>query len=333
LKVILLGFGTVGQGLAQALAEKGSFLKERGLSFDLVAVADSSSSVTDEGGLDPTSLIERKRSTGRVGESTEGAIDLIRDVDSDVVVEVTPGNPKDGEPALSHIREALRHSKHVVSANKMPLAMHFAELTDMARSRIELRYSACVGGGIPMLETGMACGKAEGIVRIRGVLNATSNFILTKMQDEGSDYQSALAEAQGLGYAEADPSLDVDGFDAAAKIVILADHVMGRSLTLADVSPMRGIRDLSPGEVRRAASKGRTIRPLATAGKSAQVGPEEVDPRSPLNVFGATNVVVFTCEDSGERVVAGASGGGVATSRAVLRDLVAIAQGVGGARG
>ena len=332
MRIALLGFGTVGQGLAQALAEKGSFLEERGLDFNLVAVADSSSSVTDAGGLDPLRLIERKRSTGRVGESTETALDLIRDIDCDVVVEVTPGNPRNGEPALSHIREALRHSKHVVSANKMPLAMHFAELTGMAGPGVALRYSACVGGGIPMLETGIACRKAEGVVEIKGVLNATSNFILTKMQDEGSDYSKALAEAQSLGYAEADPSLDVDGFDAAAKIVILADHVMGRSLTLKDVSPMRGIRDLRPEDIRKAASKGKAIRPLASVGKSAEVGPEEVDPRSPLNVFGATNVVVFRCEDSGERVVAGASGGGVATSRAVLRDLVTIAQGIGGGR-
>ena len=326
MRVTLLGFGTVGQGLAQALAEKGSFLEERGLSFDLVAVADSRSSVVDVNGLDPRSLIQKKRSSGRVGESHRGALDLIKEVDSDVVVEVTPGNPRDGEPALSHIREALRLSRSVVSANKMPLALHFSELTSMVRPRVALRYSACVGGGIPMLETGMACREAEEIVGIDGVLNATSNLILTKMQDEGSDYAAALREAQSLGYAEADPSLDVDGFDAAAKLVIVADHLMGRSLTLADVRPMRGIRELTLQDIRRAKSKGKTIRPLAIVGKTAGVGPEEVDSRSPLNVFGATNVIVFRCGDSGERVVAGASGGGVATSRAVLRDLVAIAK-------
>jgi len=331
LRLTLLGFGTVGQGLARALAEKRGYLEQRGLGFDLVAVADSRSSVVDVDGLDPMALIERKKSSGRVGNSRQNAIDLIREVDSDVVVEVTPGNPKDGEPALSHIREALRLSRHVVSANKMPLALHFAELTGMARSGVALRYSACVGGGIPMLETGTACREAEEVVAIDGVLNATSNFILTKMQEEGADYASALREAQSLRYAEADPSLDVDGFDAAAKLVILADHVMGRSLTLADVDPMHGIRDLTVQDIRKAKSRGRTIRPLATMGQKAEVGPENVEPKSPLNVFGATNVVVFRCEDSGERVVAGASGGGVATSRAVLRDLVAIAQ--GGQRG
>jgi homoserine dehydrogenase len=331
LRVTLLGFGTVGQGLALALAEKRDFLERKDLNFDIVAVADSRSSDVDPDGLDPLSLIDRKRSSGRVGESRLSGLDLVREVESDVVIEVTPGNPRDGEPALSHIREALRLSRHVVSANKMPLALHFAELIRMAKPGVSLRYSACVGGGIPMLETGMACRESEEIVGIDGVLNATSNFILTKMEDDGYDYVAALREAQSLGYAEADPSLDVDGFDAAAKLVILANRVMGRSLTLADVRPMRGIRNLTLKEIHRAGSRGKAIRPLATMRQTAEVGPKEVDPRSPLNVFGATNVVVFRCEDSGDRVVAGASGGGVATSRAVLRDLVVLAREVGGA--
>ena len=327
MRVTLLGFGTVGQGLAQSLAEKRDFLQERGLSFDLVAVADSRSSVSDENGLDPVSLIERKRSTGRVGESTQSALDLIRRVDSDVVVEVTPGNPRDGEPALSHIREALQRSRHVVSANKMPLALHFAELIRMAKSGVALRYSACVGGGIPMLETGRACGEAEKVLGIEGVLNSTSNYILSRMQDDGCDYASALAEAQDQGFAEADPSLDVDGIDAAAKLVILSNDVMGKNLTLADVKRVRGVREVTRDEVRKAASRGMVIRQVAAMGQSAKVSLREVAAKSPLSVFGPINVVVFKCEDSGDRIVAGASGGGVSTSRAVLRDLVAIARG------
>ena len=326
MKITLLGFGTVGQGLAEALAEKKHFFDERGLDFDLVAVADSQSSAWDPGGLDPAVLVERKRNTGTVGDSDKTALKLLREVETDIVVEVTPGNPKSGEPALSHIREALNSSMHVVTANKMPLALHFAELRETsAKKGARLRYSACVGGGMPVLETGLECREVEEISAIEGVLNATSNFILTRMGDEGSDYGTALAEAQALGYAEADPSLDVEGFDAAAKLVILADHVMGRSLTLADVNPLRGIRGITPSDVRSAASKGKAVRPLAQVGETAEVGPREVELRSPLNVYGATNVVVFRCEESGERVIAGASGGGVATSRAVLRDIVAIA--------
>lgn len=329
MRVVLLGFGRVGQDLARALVERADTLSTRGLKIELVAVADSSSAAVDPRGLDPSLLIERKRSTGRVGERGSNTTDLIRDVSSDVVVELTPGNPKDGEPALTQIREALRSSRSVVSANKAPLALHFTELVEEARKRgVLLRYGACVGGGIPMLEMGRACAEAEEIEGFDAVLNATSNFILTRMQDGGKDFTSALAEARRLGYAEADISLDVDGFDAAAKLVILANHVMGTSISLKDVRPIEGIRDLTTESVRAAASKGKALRALARMHGSPEVGPMEVDIKNPLNVLGATNAVVFRCRDSGDRSVAGPSGGGVATSRAVLRDLVSIANAV-----
>jgi homoserine dehydrogenase len=312
--------------LGEALADERGFLSSRGLNFKLVAVADSRSAAMDNRGLDPRVLIKRKRSTGKVGDLQTKGADLVRDVESDVVVELTPGNPKSGEPALTHIKEALRSSKNVVAANKMPLALHYSELMDEATRRgVMLRYSACVGGGIPVLETGKACAEAEEVEGFDAVLNATSNFILTKMQSDGLTYSSALAEAKKLGYAEADPSLDVDGFDAAAKLVILANHVMGKRLALGDVRPLRGIGGVTLEDVRAAAARGRPIKPLARMHGVAEVGPKEVEARDPLNVSGPTNVVVFRCSDSGDRVVAGHAGGGVATSRAVLRDLVSIA--------
>ena len=161
------------------------------------------------------------------------------------------------------------------------------------------------------------------------VLNATSNFILSKMEDEGTDYETALAEAQRLGYAEADPSLDVDGMDAAAKLTIMANHVMGKRITLGDVHPLLGIRRVTPESVKAATSRGRSLRAVASMHGTATVGPREVDASDPLDVHGATNVAVFHCRDSGDRVIGGASGGGAATSRAVLRDLAAIARAMG----
>ena len=329
MKVTLLGFGTVGKGLALALTDNGGRLRAKGTEIKLVAVADSQSSAVDLAGLDPSFLAERKRSTGKVGDLTMSPIELVKEVDSDVVVELTPGNPKDGEPALTHIREALKSSRNVVSANKMPLALHYSELVDeAARREVKLRYGACVGGGIPMLEMGKTCSEVEAIEGFDAVLNATSNFILTKMLDESSDYGSALNEAQRLGYAETNPSLDVDGFDAAAKLVILANHVMGRKLALSDVHPLEGIRGMTLEALQAAEAKGRAVRPLARMHDSAEVKPTEVDAKSPLNVFGATNAVVFRCRDSGDRVISGPAGGGIATSRAVLRDLVDIATGM-----
>ncbi len=324
MKVILLGFGTVGMGLAQALAEKHGVLLSKAEGIDIVAVSDSESAVMDARGLDPSVLVRRKRSTGMVGEEGTRPDRIVRDIECDVVVELTPGNPKSGEPALTHIRDALEAGRHVVTANKMPLALHYWDLIGHAeKSGVQLRYGACVGGGLPLLEMGRACAAAEDVDGFDAILNATSNFILTSM-GEGSNFESALAEAQRLGYAEADPSLDIDGMDAAAKLVILANHALGRRLSLGDVNPLRGIREITSADLRSAASRKKVLKPIARVGDTAEVGPIEVAAGGPLNIPGHENVAVFRCHDSGERVVRGPTGGGIRTSRAVLRDLVAI---------
>jgi homoserine dehydrogenase len=328
MKVVVLGFGTVGVSLARAFAANAGDYAKRGVRFELVAVADSTSAVVDRQGLDPLALVTKKESTGRVGSSKADILELIRSVDADVVVELTPANPKDGEPALGHIREALASSKPVVTANKMPLALHYKELMQEARREgVNLLYGACVGGGVPILETGRACALAERVDAIDAVLNATSNFVLTKMSEDGKDYAAALAEAKTLGYAEADPQVDVGGLDAAAKLVILANHVMGKELSLRDVNPLVGIDGVTPEAIRGAAGRGKVVKLLARIHGSPAVRPEEVEKGEPLDVKGTNNVAIFRCQDSGDRVVSGPAGGGVSTSRAVLRDLLMLASG------
>lgn len=313
--------------MAHALVDKADFLAGLGADFEVVAVADSDSVAIDRKGLGLKSLIQTKEATGKVGNVQMSALDLIREVESDTVVELTPANPKSGEPALSHLRAALESSKNVVTANKMPLALRYSELTyEASRRGVMLLYSACVGGGVPMLEFGRICGRPEEIDGFDAILNATSNFILTEMQEEEMDYKSALAEAQKLGFAESDPTVDVEGFDAAAKLVILANHVMGRRISLKDVRPLVGIGGIAAEDLKAAASKGMQIRPLASMRLTGEVGPREVKVDDPVNVRGATNSIVFHCRDSGDRVMTGQAGGSVATSRGVLRDLVAIAR-------
>jgi homoserine dehydrogenase len=326
--LILLGFGTVGVGVARVLGANAGEYAKRGKKFEIVAVADSTSAVVDRQGLDPLTLVTRKESTGRVGPSKADVHELLRSLDADVVVELTPANPNDGEPALSHIRDALAYSKSVVTANKMPLALYYTELMQEARRRgVNLLYGARVGGGVPILETGRACALTERVDAIDAVLNATSNFILTKMSEDGKNFAAALAEAKALGYAEADPSVDVGGLDAAAKLVILANHVMGKGLSLHDVNPLVGIEGVTPEAIRGAEGRGKTVKPLARMHGSPEVRPEEVAKGEPLDVKGANNVAIFRCRDSGDRVVSGPSGGGTSTSRAVLRDLLTLANG------
>jgi homoserine dehydrogenase len=293
--------------------------------MELVAVADSRSAAVNKRGLDPAILAARKKSTGCVGELQMNALEVIREIESDVVVEVTPGNPESGEPGLSHIREALKVKKSVVSANKMPLALHYSELVGAARRKgVKILYGACVGGGMPVLEMGKACAEAEPILGIDGILNATSNFILTKMEEEGTGYGFALAEAQRLGYAETDPTLDVRGYDAACKLVILANHVMGSKLSLKDVDPLEGIEGVSTEMLRKEAARGRAVRLVAKMHEAPEISVSAVDARGPLNVKGASSAVVFHCRDSGDRTIVGAGAGSITTSRAVLRDLIAL---------
>ena len=326
MKIIVVGFGTVGQGFAKTLASSRDLLAKRGTAIQVVGLLDSKSAAVSSGGLDMMSMMERKKNTGRVGERTLSLGDVMEKVEADAVVELTPGSAS-GEPALSHIRDALEASKNVVTANKMPLALQYSELLGTAKRRgVAIRYTACVGGGLPVLEFGRLCAAAEPVEKIEGVVNATTNFVLSEME-RGEAYDLALERAQGLGYAEPDPSFDVDGIDAACKVVILANHVLGTSFALKDVKPLRGIAGVTQERVGRAKSKGMALRLVAEAGKSVSVSPTEVDAQSPLAAIGRSHAVVFHCKNSGERTIAGSGAGSVTTSIGVLRDLLALAEG------
>lgn len=321
-RAIIVGLGTVGTALAQRILSGRHCHGIR-----VVAVADSKGAAVDEGGLDLRRVLLRKRRTGRVGDGTQhpGPLDLIRETDADVVVELTPANPVDAEPALSYISAALATGKDVVTANKVPLALRYRQLlADAKRRGRVLTYGACVGGGLPVIDLGDLFAEADEVTAVDGVLNATSNFILSEMEERHVGFESAFSEAKRLGYAEADPGLDIDGVDAACKIVILANHVLGKSFTLGSVRPLEGIRGISRAQMEKARRKGRRLRMVASADSGVSVRVEEVSEADPLCVRGTDNAVRFDCKLSGPRVIEGPAGGGAATSTAVLRDILAI---------
>ncbi len=319
LRVVVIGLGVVGKSLCRILSSIDT-------GMDVVAVADSKSSVAEHRGLDLKKVLLRKERTGLVGgRASPGSAETILDSEFDALVELTPANPESAEPGLSHINSALSAGRHVVTSSKMPLALHFSDLKRRARSRgLLLKYGACVGGGIPILELGDACARAEPVNRIEGVLNATSNFILSEMEEGGKEFGRALQQARSLGYAEANPWLDLDGIDAAAKIVILANHVLGTEFVLKNVKPIEGITENSKSRLERRQKKGGMMRSLAIYDKRPQVRIIEIPADDPLCVRGAWNAVRFRCADSGDRVVSGPAGGGTTTARAVLRDLLSI---------
>lgn len=332
MRILLFGYGTVGRAVARLIEEKRELLESEGLYPKIVGVADSRGVAVDPEGLSLELLEKVKSSKGTVGfypgsgRLDVQAVDLVRDnmVEADVLVEVTPTNIEDGEPGLTHIREALKSGVHVVTANKGPLALAMHSLLELARYRgVELLFSGTVGGGTPFIRFAERCLAGDRILGLKGVLNGTCNYILTRME-EGLTFHSALAEAQRLGYAEADPSMDVDGWDTACKLVILANHLMKLRKTLREVE-VQGIRDISRRDVQKAKTRGFSVKLLGVVedGK-LKVSPVEIPERSPLSVPGSLNAVTFEVEVLGELTVIGRGAGGPETANAILKDLIEV---------
>ena len=231
MRIILVGYGVVGKGVTTILARRyAEKVKDYGFNPKIVAIADIDGAVINPRGLSPEKLEAIKQRGYPISADPEfghpgmKALDVIESVEAEVVVEVTPVNIKNGEPALSHITKAFKTGKHVVTTNKGPLALAMPALTELAEyNNVYLRFSGTVGGGTPMLEFAKRCLAGDRILAIRGILNGTTNYILTEMSQNRVSFQDALANAQKLGYAEREPSMDIDGFDTACKVVILGE--------------------------------------------------------------------------------------------------------------
>ncbi len=339
MRIILFGFGIVGQSFAKLLLSRSDDLYTRyGIKPRIVSVIDSKGYVISQTGLDLERLLQIKKNKKSVyeydynvtlkGLRDELDIDDLLSLDAECMIDVTPSNLKSGEPSLSYITTAIKHGKNVITANKGPLALAFPSLIELARyNNIMLKFSATVGGGTPILEFAKHCLKGDDIRALRGILNGTTNYILTNMEN-GLDFNDALNDAKEKGYAEADPSLDIDGYDAAAKLVILANWIMNRKVTMKDVE-FSGIRDIKKEEMNKLLKKGYTIKLIAECNDQLAVKPREVLKSDPLCVNGTLNAVTFVSEHSGELTIIGKGAGGMETASAILRDLIEIREDLG----
>jgi homoserine dehydrogenase len=313
-RVALLGCGNVGSALAEILLTRQEDVAARtGVRLELVGIAVSSAKKARSPAI-PSTLL-----------TTDAAALAARD-DVDVVVELIGGI----HPAHELIEAALRAGKPVVTANKALLAVAGAELAEVAASaNVDLLYEAAVAGAIPVIRPLRESLAGEQIVRVMGIVNGTTNFILTRMEEGGSTYDEALAEAQSLGLAERDPSADVDGHDAAAKAAILAALAFGSDVVDSDVH-REGITGISAADVAYANRLGYAVKLLAIAELveggpevSVRVHPAMVPKTHPLAaVRGAFNAVFVEGAVSGELMLYGKGAGGGPTASAVLGDLV-----------
>ena len=311
MRLAVLGAGAVGANVVALAAEYG---------HEVTAFADSSSAAVEPDGIDADAALDRKEREGVVGDADPN--DALA-ADYDALVEATPTTLGDAEPGFSHVRTALELDRHVVLANKGPVAERYAEVRGLeADSAGDVLFEATVGGAIPVLSTVADFGPAH-ISTVRGVLNGTANFVLSRMAAEGLGYEHVLAEAQDLGVAEADPSFDVEGTDAALKCVILANVLSegDREFRLDDAD-VEGITHIPGSALDLAAEDGKTIRLIGEATREGvRVGPRLVPQTAPLAVSGTRNIVQLGTEHAGQLNVSGRGAGGPETATAVLADV------------
>lgn len=320
MKAVLIGLGSVGRGVGEMIAAK-----KPGIT--ITGIADSKSGCICNEGIDISAVLENKRRTGACGDLAISAMDVIKNADYDVLIEVTPTNALTGEPALGYIRAALAKKKHIVTSNKGPIALAYKELSALAKKKgVALRYEATVGGAIPIMHTLEDGLNGNEIIAIYGVLNGTCNYILTRMAAEGLTYEQALMEAREMGYAEADPTYDVKGIDAAIKLVILANTIWGDGTKLADVD-LTGIDLLTPEALRLAEEGDCTIRLIAEAipaQKILRVSPRLIEKSHPLVVEGTLNALTLETDMAKEITLIGKGAGSIETASAIIGDILYI---------
>lgn len=336
-KLALIGFGTVGQGLCEILLDKSDHLKNNyNFEWEVVAISDMlKGSVYSPTGLDIPKILEIVKNGKSIedysGDAEKGlnAIDTINKCNADIVCELSYTDIKTGQPATDHCREALKSGKHVVTSNKGPAALFYRELSDLAKkNNVHFLIEGTVMSGTPVLNVARNDLAGNDITAIKGILNGTTNFILTNME-AGRPYEDVLKEAQELGYAEADPTADVEGFDALAKVTILANVVMGENLT-PDRIPCKGISQITLEDIEDAHNQNKRWKLIGEIkkdenGVKASVTPMKIDLSHPLaGVNGATNAITFSTDLMGDITVVGAGAGRIETGFSILTDILEI---------
>jgi len=326
MRVFICGFGTIGQGITEAIMMKEEFfLKRYGKNVSIVGAMDSKSYVIDQNGLDPKSLLDRKKKTGKVGDKDYEVPSKVMDmIEFDVLIENTPTDVKTGGVGLENITYALNHGIDVVTVNKGPLALKYKEIMDLAKEKgCIIGYEGSVGGAMPIIDLCLYDLAGEKIKSIRGIFNGTCNYILSKM-DNGQPFEQALREAQQQGYAETDPTSDIEGYDSACKVVILANSVFGRNVTFNDVD-ITGITSINADAVALARANGMVIRLIGEVSPTKlEVSPRLIPKGHPLSIPGTLNVAEISTELAGPIVISGRGAGRLETASAIISDLVGI---------
>jgi homoserine dehydrogenase len=315
-RIGLIGLGTVGSGVVEILRRhREDFVRRAGVDLQIVRAADRDPARATALGIDAAAF-------------TTEAADVIADPNVDIVIELIGGTGV----AKHVVLDALRAGKSVVTANKALMASSGQEVMDAAAAAgVDIMFEASVGGGIPIIGPLKHSLVSNEILAVAGIVNGTTNYMLTRMADDGLDYASALAEAQARGFAEADPTADVDGHDAAAKIAILASIAFNSRVTV-DRVPVEGIRHITPADIAYAREMGYAIKLMAIArrtegGIDVRVHPAMIPHTHPLaSVSGVYNAIYVTGDAVGETMFFGEGAGSLPAASAVVGDVIEVAR-------
>ncbi|HEX3528464.1 MAG TPA: homoserine dehydrogenase [Thermoanaerobaculia bacterium] len=309
MRLLLLGFGNVGRRLVEILADRAAYPGLADLDVSIVGITTGSrGAIADPAGLDPRTVLDQIRTHGQFPDHLT-SLEAIRTLDCDVVVEMTPLDiPGRGATAIAHLREALEQKRHVITCNKGPLAWACRPLRDLARRQDRaFLYETTVMDGAPVFNLAQRCLRGNTILRIEGILNSTTNYVLCAME-KGQSLEEAVAAAQAIGVAEADPRNDLDGWDAAVKTAALANVLLDAEIAPEEIE-RESMAAISPERIREALARGRRIKIICEAWResdqiTARVAAREIPLTHPFAlVAGISSILRLTTDIAGKIVL------------------------------
>ena len=339
MRTAIVGYGGVGRAFVQLINIKKDYLCKEGLQIQVNYIIGRNGGVYNSEGIDLQDFIKFGAKQRDITEYPKGVNQgisfekMLQNRDVDVVIELTPTNKETGEPGMTHIKRSLENGINVVTANKGPILLAYKELKNIAvKNDVQLGIGCTAGGALPSINGGLMDLAGADILSIEGVLNGTTNFIINEMENNEITYKEALKKAQQLGIAEMNPTLDVEGWDTATKLLILSNVLMNVDTLLEDIS-VEGITKITHEEIKNCLAEGNKYKLVGRAIKEngkiqMSVKLEKLDPTHPLyGVNGKNKAVRYISDVLGELTIIGGASGVIPASASVLRDLININRG------
>jgi homoserine dehydrogenase len=339
MRIAIIGYGGVGRAFVELINYKKSELLKEGLDIKLNYIIGRTGGVYNPNGIDIDDFIQyskdKKDFTSYPNGGSKSLVfqDILRNADIDMLVETTPTNIVDGEPGMTHILNSLKAGFHVVTANKGPVVLGYKKLRDLAiKNNVQLGIGCTTGGALPSINAGIFDMTGANINSIEGILNGSTNYILNIMESEKIEYDEALKKAQELEIAEKDPTLDVEGFDTATKLLILTNVLLNKEMKLEDIV-IEGITKLKAFDIEKARKEGKRYKLIGKAIKNGDhveisVKLEKIGIDNPFYIAdGKNKAVKYTSDTLGDLTIIGGASGVTPAAASILRDIINIHRG------